>query len=139
MTRLDVRCRVKHLLHTRATLRTFVYDYHDIPGLHCTAEDTLYGSLLGVKDLCPSTETPDTLINTGCLHHTTVLGNVSEQNSKTAILGVSILERAYTTIGPVSVKRVICTVLRTHAIAENIRRGCAVYSLGLIANRNTCN
>ena len=137
VTRFNVRCRIKHLLHTWTTLRSLVYNDNHITRLDSTAEDTLNGSLLRIENLGLSAETPDALINTGRLYHTAILGYVTKEYCKTTILCICILKRTYATLLPVGIKNFVNRTVRTHCIAEHIGRCSTVDTLRLAVNALT--
>ena len=72
--------------------------------LHLTAKDALAGIFLRVEDHGRTFEMPQTLVNTGCFYHTTVLCDISEKHGQSAILGVDMCDITDTAIGTVCVE-----------------------------------
>ena len=68
---------------------------------------------------------------TGSLYHTTVLGNIAKQHSKTTILGISMLQIANTTILTVGIQALPLSILTTHLGRELTTRCRMIDSVGL--------
>ena len=125
MAALDIGRGIKHLLHSRTSLWTFVGDNHTVATLHLSSEDALAGCLLRIEDTCGSAEFPDVRVNTGCLDHATVLSDVSEEHSQTAVLRVSMLQGADASVLTIRVERFPLSVLAAHLRGE-LTAGCAM-------------
>ncbi len=104
MLALYIGCGVKHLLHTRPALWTFMSDHHHIAALHLITKNAVHGSLLRSKDPGRTAETEYALIHTGSLHHTAVLCDIALEHSESAILDIGMFHIADTACGTVSVK-----------------------------------
>ena len=87
---------------------------HAVAALHLSAQDSLTGIFLRVEHNGRTFEMPQFLVNTGGFYHTAVLGDVSEENGKTAILGVSMLQVADTTVFAVFIQLAPLCILTSH-------------------------
>ena len=81
-------------MHARASARAFVGDDDHVSALDLAAEDAFARRLLRVEDLGGAGELPYLLIDTGGLDDAAVLGDVTEEDTESAILGVGVLEVA---------------------------------------------
>ena len=61
---------------------------------------------------------PQTGIYTGCLHHASVLGDVAEEYSQSAVLGIGVVETADASVLAVGVKALPLRILRAHLGGE---------------------
>ena len=137
MARLDVGRRIKHLLHARTTLRTFVGDNHYVATLYFTAQDAFASSFLRVKHLGRTCKLPDAFVHSGSLHYTTVLGDVTLQYGQSAILAISVLQVADATVGTVSIELFVISILRTQLQVELTAGGTGILFLCLLADVGT--
>ena len=87
---LDIRGGIKHLLHTRTTLRTFVGNHYAVALIDFSAKDTLTGIFLRIEDNSRSLEVPQALVNTSSFHDATVLSDIAKKYSQSTVLGVSM-------------------------------------------------
>ena len=125
MATLDVGRGIEHFLHSRTSLWTFVGDDHTVATLHFSSEDALAGCFLRIEDSCGSAEFPDVRVDTGCLDHATVLSDVAEEYSQTAVLRVSMLQGADASMFTIRIERFPLGVLAAHLRGE-LTAGCAM-------------
>ena len=57
---------------------------------------------------------PEHWVNTGSLHYATILGNITEEHSQTAILGVSMFQITDATVLSICIKALPLCFLATH-------------------------
>src|SRR3712207_3660940 len=111
MTGLNIRGRIKHLLHTRPSLRTFVCNHDYIAAHHLTRKDAFTSRLLRIEHFGGTCKPPYTLINSGSFHRTSILRNVSFQYSQSAILAVSMGYISDTSVSTIRIQLVVISVL----------------------------
>ena len=88
--RFDVRGRIEHLLHTGATFRPFVSDYHHVTRNDFSTQNAGTSSVLRSKHFGRTGEFPDAFVHTGGLDNATVQRDIAFQNSQTPIFGVGM-------------------------------------------------
>ena len=116
--RLDVGCRIKHLLHAWSTLGTFVGDDDAIAFLDLAAENAFASILLRVKAYGRTFEMPEFRSHACGLDDATILSDIAEEHSQAAILGVGMFDVADATIGTIGVECLPLSILRTHLDRE---------------------
>ena len=137
MTALDIRGRIEHLLHTWATLRSLVCDDHTITRVHLATKDTLAGIFLRIEAYCWTLEMPKHRIHTSSLHDTTILCDITKENSKTTILGISMFEITDTTILSICIKTFPLCILTSHLSREFSARSRMIDAVCLRINLST--
>ena len=85
---------VEHLLHARTAFGAFVEDEDHVAGFNGPIKDGLAGFLLGVVDLGGTYKMEDGLIYTSCFDNAPFLGDVTVEDSQTAIFGVGVFDAA---------------------------------------------
>ena len=120
--RLDVRCGVKHFLHSRSSFGAFVGDDHHIAAHHLASQDSLASRFLRIEDFSGTGEFPDALIHSSRLHHASVLRNVTLQYRQASVFRISMLQITDTPCGTVGVQRIVHRVLRAQRDAERSAR-----------------
>ena len=128
--RLDIAGGIQHLLHAWSALGTFVSDNHAVAFLHFSTQNALTGIFLRVKDNGRTFEVPQTLVDTGGLHHTAVLRNITEEHSHAAIFGIGMFDVTNAAIDAVGIKRLPLSILRTQHIAELTSRSTVIDAVG---------
>src|SRR5690606_1781963 len=98
---LQVAGRVKHFLHARPALRTFVADDHHIARLDLVAEDTLHCGVLTFVDPGTALEYQDGLIHAGSFHHAAVQRVSAVLYAETAFAALGLFPRADAAFGAV--------------------------------------
>src|SRR5574344_424079 len=139
MTTLDIRCRIKHLLHTWSSLGTFVRDDDYISANDLTTKNTITSRILRVKHFSRATELPNTLVNPGSFNYATVLGNITKQHSESAILRICMLNITDTSFRTVGIECTVNSILTSHHITEHVCRSTTIYTFCLCTNLRTCN
>ena len=132
---LDIRGGIQHLLHTRTALRPLVGDHHAVATLHLTTEDALTGVFLRIEHHGRTLEMPQALIHASSLHHTAVVGNISEEHSESAVLRIGMLQVADTSIGAVGIECTPLLTLRTHLRREAVAGSRLIDTVGLCIHR----
>ena len=126
VTALDIRSRIKHLLHAWASLRTFVGDDDTVATVHLATEDAFTRIFLRVEDHSRTFEVPQFWSDTGSLHYATVLCDVAEEHSQATIFRVGMLEVADTSVLAVGVETLPLLILGTHLRGEPTARSTVI-------------
>jgi alpha-L-arabinofuranosidase len=115
-----------------------VSNHYAIARIHLATQDSLTGILLRVEAYGRTLEVPKHWVNTGSLHNATILGDVTEEHCQTAILGVSMLQVADTTVFSVCIEAFPLCILATHLGRELSARGRMIDSVSLWVDAGTC-
>ena len=73
---------------------------------------------------------PQSLIDTGSLHDTAVLGNIAKEHCQTTVLGIGMLDVTNTTVGTIGIQRSPLCTLATHLRREAVARSRLVDAIG---------
>ena len=132
MAAFYIRSRIKHFLHTRTTLRSFVCDHHHIARDDFSTEDAFASRILRIEHFRRTGKLPDAFIHTGRLDHTTVQRDISFQDSQAAIFGISMLDITDTSGGTIGIQFLIIGFLRSHPNAETMGGSTLVFLDSLV-------
>ncbi len=131
VTALEVRGRVEHFLHARATLRAFVTDDDDVASLHnVRVENALDGIFLAFEHDSRTGELENGFVNACGLHDAAIDSEVTVKNSEAAVLGVCVFAIADSAICAVEVVVRVHEVLREGFDVVLAARTCEVALLG---------
>src|SRR5690554_2058799 len=101
----QVRGRVQHFLHTRATFRTFVADNDDITGFYFIGQNAFYRIVLAFKDFRLALEYQNGFIHTGGFYHAAIQCDVAVQNRQAAFFRIGAFQITDTAVFTVAVQR----------------------------------
>src|SRR5690606_13070490 len=82
---LQERRRLEHLLHSRAALRPFVADQHDVARSYTVAEDAFARCVLALEDDHTPAKAQQLRVDAGGLHDAALLGKVAVQHREPAV------------------------------------------------------
>src|SRR5690606_9272158 len=101
----QVRGRVQHFLHARATFRAFVTDNDDITGNHFIGQNTFYRIALAFEDFRLALEYQNGFIHTGGFYHAAIQCDVAVQNRQAACFRIGVFDITDTAVFAVAVRR----------------------------------
>ena len=137
MAAFDVGGGIKHFLHARTALGTFVGDDDAIARLHLTSENALTSVVLRIEDHGWTFEMPQFGSHTGCFHHTTILGDVAKEHCQTTVFRIGVFHIAYASRSTIGVKTGPLLILIAHLGGETATGGTVVDAVGLSIDRRT--
>ena len=131
MHALNIRGGIQHLLHTRTTLWSLVSNHYAIATFYFTSKNSFAGILLRIEHNSRTFEVPKSFIYTCSLYYAAILGDISKENSETAVLCIGVLKVADTAIGTISIECAPLLRLRAHLSRESVARCSLIDAISL--------